>query len=470
MAVRCRRPGDATEGVTMAEPADLVVENGTVVSGDATVPADLAIRDGVFVGIAAPGQLGVDAREHYDATGQHVLPGVIDGHVHFREPGWEYKEDFGTGSTAAVMGGVTTVLDMPNTSPPTDSPEHVDLKRKLAEAKSRCDVGLFGLVARDNVDRLETMARSGVIGYKCFLGETVGNIAAPDDGTLLDAMEAVQRTGLRVGFHAENDEILQHRIRRLKAEGRTDPLAHLDSRPALAEAEAIQRAALFAKHVGAKIHIFHLSSAEGLEAIGEWRARGVDITTEISAHHAFLTSDDMATLGARLRVNPPVREPGHGDALVAALADGRVDQIASDHAPHAAHEKLHDDIWQAISGFAGVEVGLRLFLTYGVHAGRMPLTRLAAATSEGPARTWGLWPRKGAIRVGSDGDLTIIDLERAGVIRADDLHGKSNLTPFDGHRTRGQAVATIVRGQLVMRGGELAGEPVGRIVTPTGEA
>lgn len=450
----------------MAERVDLIVENGTVVTSDATFPADLAIKDGKFVAIAAPGQLGVDSDERYDATGKHILPGVIDGHVHFREPGWEYKEDFGSGSTAAVMGGVTTVLDMPNTKPPTDNPEHVDQKRKLAEEKSRCDFGILGLVVQENVEQLEPMAVSGVTGYKCFLGETVGNIPAPDDGMLLDAMGAIRRTGLRVGFHAEDDEILQHRIRQLKAEGRTDPLAHVDSRPALAEVEAIQRVGLFAQHTGTKIHIFHLSSKDGLEMIDEWRAKGVDITTETGGHYAFLTSEDMKTLGARLRMNPPVREPGHGDALVTGLVERRVNQIATDHSPHTKEEKLHDDIWKAISGFAGVEISVRVFLTYGVHTGRMSLNQFVAVTSEGPARVWNLWPRKGAIRIGSDSDLTIVDLEKAGVIQESELHGKNNLTPFDGHKTRGAAVATIVRGNFVMRDGELVGEPLGRIVKP----
>ncbi len=450
----------------MAKRADLIVENGTVVTSDATFLADLAVRDGRFAAIAEPGQLGQDGDDRYDATGLYVLPGVIDGHVHFREPGWEYKEDFGSGSTAAVMGGVTTVLDMPNTKPPTDTPEHVDLKRKLAEEKSRCDFGILGLVVQENVDQLEPMARSGVTGYKCFLGETVGNIPAPDDGMLLEAMRAIRRTGLRVGFHAENNDIMQHLIRKLKAEGRTDPLAHVDSRPVLAEVEAIQRVGLFAKHTGTKIHIFHLSSKDGLEMIDEWRAKGVDLTCETGAHYAFLTSDDMSTLGARLRMNPPVREPGHGDALVTGLVERRVNQIATDHSPHTKEEKLHDDIWKAISGFAGVETSVRIFLTYGVHTGRMTLNQYVAVTSEGPAMTWDLWPRKGAIRVGSDADLTIVDLEKAGVISESEMHGKNNLNPFEGHKTRGQAVATVVRGHFAMRDNELVGEPIGRIATP----
>jgi dihydroorotase len=450
---------------------DLIVKNGTVVTSDATFDADLAIDHGKIVAIAQPGELSLEAAEVYDAAGKYVLPGVIDGHVHFREPGLEYKEDFGTGSRAAVMGGVTLVLDMPNTKPPTDTPEHVELKRRLAGEKSWCDFGILGLLVQENVDQIQPMAAAGVVGYKCFLGETVGNIPAPDDGMLLDGLREVAATGLRIGFHAENNDIMQHLIRKAKASGRTDALAHVDTRPALAEVESIQRMGLFARHTGTKIHIFHLSSKDGLDMIDEWRAKGVDITTETGAHYSFLTSDDMRTLGSMLRMNPPVREPGHGDALVAGLVDGRVNGVATDHSPHTKEEKLNDDIWKAISGFAGVEISVRLFLTYAVNAGRMTLQQFVRATSEGPAKVWSLYPRKGAIRPGSDGDLTIIDLDKEGVIRESEMHGKNNPTPFDGHKTRGQAVATIVRGQIVMRDGELIGSPSGRVVTPvTGDS
>jgi dihydroorotase len=450
----------------MADRVDLLVTNGTVVTADATFTADIAIASEKFVAIAEPGTLAMKADDVYDARGKHVLPGVIDGHVHFREPGLEYKEDFGSGTLAAVMGGVTTVVDMPNTKPPTDRPENVRLKQRLAEEKAHCDFGVIGVVVQENVDQIEPMAEAGVVGYKCFLGETIGNIPAPDDGMLLDGLRAVARTGLRIGFHAENNEIMQHLIRQAKAAGRTDAIAHVDTRPALAEVESIQRMGLFARHTGTKIHIFHLSSKDGLEMIDEWRAKGVDVTCETGAHYAFLTADDMQKLGSLLRMNPPVREPGHGTALVRGLATGRVNAIATDHSPHTKQEKLNDDIWKAISGFAGVEVSVRLFLTYGVNAGKLTLQQFVRASSEGPARLWDMYPRKGAIRIGSDADLTIVDLERTGVIEEARLHGKNNLGPFDGHRTKGEAVATIVRGQIVMREGELAGSASGRMVRP----
>jgi dihydroorotase len=445
---------------------DLLVRGGKLVTPRVMYTADLGIVNERIAAIAAPGQLdSSEAGEVLDASGRYVLPGVIDGHVHFREPGLEYKEDFGTGSRAAVMGGVTTVLEMPNTLPPTSTAELVEQKRRLAQAKSHCDFGLFGLLVQDSVEDLRPMAQAGVVGFKCFLGRSTGNIGPPDDGRLVEGMKIIAGLGMRCGFHAENDQIVQHGVRQLQAAGRTDPLAHVESRPVLAEVESIQRVGLFAAHTRTRIHVLHLSSADGLQAVEEWRRKGVDVTCETTPQHCFLTSDDIRTLGPILRINPPVREPGHGAVLLDGLASGAVTSIATDHSPHLRAEKLHDNIWQAASGFAGVEISLRLFLTYGVHAGRLTLQQLVRATSEGPARVWGLYPRKGALEVGSDADLTLVDLSVEDTVEERRLHGKNNLTPFEGHRTRGAAVATVVRGHVVMRDGELRAPPGGRMVT-----
>jgi dihydroorotase len=448
--------------------ADLIVKNGTVVTPTETKAADIAIKDGKFVEIAEPGQLTTTGGEEYDASGKYVIPGVIDGHVHFREPGLEYKEDWRTGSIAAIHGGVTTVIEMPNTNPKTDTVEGVEIKRRLAEEKSYVDFGIIGLLVQDSVPALRSLAEAGVVGYKCFLGETIGNIPAPDDGMMLDGLREIAATGLRIGFHAENNEIMQHLIRQFKAAGRNDPLAHVDSRPPLAEVESIQRMGLYAKHTGTKIHIFHLSSRDGLDMIDEWRAKGVDVTCETGAHYVFMKAEDMERVGVRLRMNPPIRygSEGHGDYLLEGLKDGRVNMIATDHSPHTAEEKLNDDIWKAISGFPGVETSVRFFLTFGVNAGRMTLQQFVRATSEGPAKTWDIYPQKGAIAVGSDGDLTILDLDKEGVIRDDDLHSKNHVTPFDGTPTKGAPVATIVRGRIVMRDGEVIGESDGQMVRP----
>ncbi len=447
---------------------DLVVRNGTVVTSGGRRAADVGIRDGKFVAIEPRGQIGGISTDEIDATDRYVLPGVIDGHVHFREPGLEYKEDWMTGSRSAVMGGVTTVLDMPNTSPETKNVESALIKKEIAESKSFCDLGLIGLLVSENVDDLIPMAEQGlVVGYKAFLGITIGGIPAPHDGAILDGMAAIASVGMRFGFHAENNELIANEIRKLQQAGRTDLLAHVESRPVIAEVESIQRIGLFAKHTGCPVHIFHLSSGPGLEMIHEWRAKGVDFTCETGAQYCFLTSDSMGEIGPVMRINPPVREARHGDALVAGLADGRVTCIATDHSPHTHEEKLNPDIWKVISGFAGVETSVPLFLTYGVNAGRLTLEQFVRASSEGPAKAWSMWPKKGALEVGSDADLTIIDLEWEGVIREDELHGKNNINPFEGHKTKGMAVATVVRGMVQMRDGELTGESgVGRLISP----
>ncbi len=448
--------------------ADLVVKNGILVTLREELPGvGVAAAGSKIVAVARDEDLP-PAEHVLDIGGNYILPGLIDGHVHFREPGLEYKEDFGTGSLAAAMGGVTCVLDMPNTKPPTGTPEVVRLKQRLAEEKSYVDFGILGLVVQENVDQLLPMREAGVVGYKCFLGETIGNIPAPDDGMLVEAMGVIAGGGLRVGFHAENNPIMQHLIARYKAEGRTDALAHLESRPVVAEVEAIQRLALFALHTGCKVHVFHLSSKDGMDTIAEWRAKGVDITCETGPHYCFLSLDEYERQGSVVRMNPPVRGLEHGQALLEGLVSGKVTTIATDHSPHTAEEKLNDDIWKAVSGFVGVETSAQLFLSEAVNKGRMTLPQLVRAASHNPARTWDMFPQKGALQVGSDADMTIVDLHKEWLLDASKLHSKNRVTPFDGWRGSGMPVATIVRGQLVMKDGQLVGQPRGKMVRPSG--
>jgi dihydroorotase (multifunctional complex type) len=447
--------------------ADLLIRGGTVVSSHGRTAMDVVARDGRIVALLTPGTADVTARETLEAGGLLVLPGIIDGHVHFREPGFTWKEDITSGSHAAVMGGVTTVLEMPNTDPATDSVEHAALKASRVPGRSWCDIGLIGVATETNTAELRPMAEAGlVVGFKAFLGPTTGGIEVPSDGAVLDALAAVRDLGMRLGFHAESGAIVAWATDRVRATGRTDPLAHLDGRPALAEEESVNRMALFALRSGCPIHIFHLTSAPGLAAVEAWRARGADITCEVGPQHVFLGAEEMPEVGSRMRINPPIRlrAEGHGDALFHGVARGTVTAIATDHSPHTREEKLHDDIWQAVSGYAGVETSLALFLTLGVGAGRLTLEQLVRATSEGPARTWGLWPRKGWVGVGADADLTLVDPDRPGVVDEAALHGRSSVTPFHGWATRGAPVATVVRGQMVMREGALHGEPIGRLV------
>ena len=447
----------------MLEPFDLVVRGGTVVGAGQTRRLDIGIRDGRFEAVADPGVLEASATEVFDATGLQVLPGVIDGHVHFREPGLEQKGDWLSELRAAVMGGVTTVLEMPNTVPPTRDLLAAQQKAALAGAKSYCDFGFFGLVDSEfDAGVLAELVSSGlVVGLKVFLGPTTGGLSAPDDNQLLQALAIARDAGIRVGFHAEDREVI--RLAESMVGNMYDATVHLDSRPAHAEEIAIDHAARLLEQTGAKGHIFHLSSADGLAALERWRARGLDLTTEVTAHHCFLGRDDYARLGGQMKVNPPVRGEPHSSALLQALADGRIDCIASDHAPHMPGEKL-SDMADASAGIAGVETTLPLFMN-AVSDGRLTLERLADATSAAPARVWNL-AGKGKLAAGADGDLTLVELGREHTIQAAELHGKHQITPFDGTKTVGWPVATIVRGRVVMREGELSRESgTGRIVS-----
>jgi dihydroorotase len=436
---------------------DLLIRNVTLVSPAGRREADIGIDDGRFVATDTVGGVEAIAAAAIDGTGLFALPGVIDEHVHFRQPGFEHKEDWLTGSRAAVMGGVTTVLDMPNTFPPTDTAEAAREKARVAEGRAYCDFGLLGRVG-GSLDSLADLLGSGlVVGLKVFLGPTTGGLSAPTDDGLRRALELARAADLRVGFHAEDRSVIAAAESRLHAAGRNDPPAHLESRPLEAEVMAIDHACELLRETGARGHVFHLSSADGLAAVDRWRAAGVDLTCEVTPHHCLLGLDAYSS--GRARVNPPFRGEPHASALLAALVDGRIDCLASDHAPHTAAEKQRRAIWDVPSGFAGVETLLPLLLTHGVNAGRISLERLVQVTSEGPAKAWGLWPKKGQVVVGSDADLTLVDLRRNGVVRAAELHGKNNLSPFEGWPTVGAAVATIVRGRIVMRGGQLLGEP-----------
>lgn len=446
-------------GIAFAEaviPYDLIVSNGTLVTASDRRDVDIGIADGRFAAIVPRGELQLPADDVIDARGLHIFAGLIDSHVHFREPGLDHEETWLAGTRAAVMGGVTTVLEMPNTIPPTDTAERARAKLDLAARSAYCDFGLFGLLG-ESVESTQDVAGSGlVVGLKAFLGPTTGGLSAPDDDGLRRALGIAREAGLRVAFHAEDRSIVEQAEQRLRGEGRTDPLAHLESRPIAAEVAAIDRVGSLLESTGAAGHVLHVSSREGLEAVQRWIGRAA-LTCEVTPHHALLGRDVYQDPGLA-RVNPPVRGEPHSTALLRALVDGQVDMIASDHAPHLDTDRQRDSIWEVPAGFAGVENLLPLLLTHAVHFAGMSLERLAYVAAGAPARIWGL-ARKGWVRQGYDADLTLIDMERPGVIRAAKLHGKSNATPFEGWRTRGAAVATIVRGRLVMRDGELLGEP-----------
>lgn len=437
---------------------DLVIRGAQVVSSDQIIDASVAI-DGERIVAVGHDDLMPPARQELRADGLYLLPGAIDSHVHFRDPGYPHKETWKTGSAAAACGGVTTVFEMPNTNPPTGTLEALRLKQKAAE-QSYVDFGIHGLLGDDTIDRLEELLEGGVTSFKAFVGNTFGNLPAPTDGALLEGFEKLAPLGIRTTVHAENSSILARRQARMQAAGRTDVLAHLDARPAVAEIEAIGRVLTLAEWTGARVHIAHHSAADSLYLLREAKRRGVDVTAETCPQYLLLNTDHMRTLGGLMRLNPPIREARHNQPLWEALMDGTIDMIATDHAPHTPEEKTRESIWDCDCGFPGVETQMALMLTE-VNRQRASLMDYVRWSAVAPARAWGLWGTKGVIAPGAHADIAIVDMARQGVISQSRLQSISKITPWNGRQVQGYPLHTLVRGRFVMREGRLVEDAAG---------
>jgi dihydroorotase len=446
---------------------DLVIKGGTLVfpqgAAGINMEAELGILDGKLADISndyAP----LQGEEVYDARGLFILPGLIDAHVHFRDPGLTYKEDFASGSAAAAYGGITLVADMPNTLPPTATAADLAEKARIAGEKSYTDFSLFALLTGDNLGEKEGLVRGGALGFKVFLGTSVGDIAAPGAGPLLDGMYEAAAWGRRIAFHAEDNELNEY-FTRLCRESGADPALLPHARPDLSEAEAVGRAIRYAEYTGAAVHICHLSAARSLALVREAKGRGLPVSAETCPQYLFLDSGDYPRLGTRMKVYPPVRSAEDRQALWEGIADGTIDMIASDHAPHTAEEK-DLPLWDALSGVPGVETSAALMLS-AVNQGLLSLNDYARLASEAPARLWGLSSRKGGFFPHCDADFTIVDMNRPGVIRAAELHSKHAVSPYDGIETTAAPVAAVLRGKFIMKDGVLTGKAgYGRMVRP----
>ncbi len=439
--------------------ADLVIHNGIVVTADTTFPASVAVKDGKILAVGTAESMP-PAADTLDAKGLHLLPGAIDVHVHFRDPGYPHKEDWESGTAAAAFGGVTTVFEMPNTIPPTANAEILAAKHAIASAKAHVDYGLYGLLGEDTIAEVPELVAGGVIGFKLYMGNTFGKIPSPSTGAMLEAFEVVAPTGKRVSLHAEDNSIMERRQLRLTEAGRRDPLAHLASRPAVVAVEAVSRAAILAEWTGARIHVLHISSAAELAPLAAAKARGVDITGETCPQYLFLSSDDYARLAGVIRVNPPVREKENQEPIWQALQSGVIDMIATDHAPHTPEEKTRNDIWSVDCGFPGVESQMPLMLTE-VAAGRASISDYVRWSAVNPATVWGLFPRKGVIQPGADADIALVDLARRWTLDDARLQSRSKISPWHGREVCGLPMHTLVRGRFAMKNRTLVAESKG---------
>jgi dihydroorotase len=436
------------------EAFDLVVKGGVCVTPNGIGEADIGVRQGR---IAALGDLGqVKAAETVDARGLHVLPGVIDSQVHFREPGLEHKEDIETGTRAAVLGGVTAVFDMPNTNPGTLHPAELGDKLARAEGRAWCDIAFYVGAAAENADKLARYERlPGCCGVKIFMGSSTGNLLVADDETVLQILRSGFR---RVAVHAEDDYRLRKRRPLVEGED-AHPRLHPVWRDEETAVRATTRLMKLAHEAHRRVHVLHVTTAEEIVILRQNRDFA---TVEVTPQHLTLEAPDCyERLGTLAQMNPPIRDARHREALWRAVRDGTVDVIGSDHAPHTRAEKA-EPYPKSPSGMPGVQTLLPLLLDH-MNAGRLTLARLVDLTSAGPARVFNI-AGKGRIAAGYDADFVLVDLRAARTITDDWIASRCGWTPFAGMKVTGWPMATVIRGRVVMRDGEVVGKPSGKPV------
>ncbi|HYR85677.1 MAG TPA: allantoinase AllB [Terriglobia bacterium] len=442
---------------------EVVVRGGTIVTPEGMRQADVAIEGGFIRAVESeiPG-----GREEIDARGLFVFPGLIDVHVHFNEPGHTEWEGAATGSRALAAGGGTLFFDMPlNSIPCTVNAREFDLKRSALEASSVTDFALWGGLVPGNVQEMEALAERGVVGFKAFLCHSgLDEFPRVDDLTLWEGLREAARLGLPVAVHAENHELIAALSRRMIEQGRQGIRDFLESRPVLAELEAIQRATLLAGEAGARLHVIHISSGRGVLLAAEARQRGVDVSTETCPHYLFFTGEDVERLGAVAKCAPPVRDRKEQDNLWAELLGGNVDVIASDHSPSSPDRKA-GEFWRTWGGIAGVQSTLAVLLDQGYHRRGLPLERIASLVAAEPARRFRIADR-GRIVAGACADLVLVDLSATFTLKPEDLLQRHALSPYLGTSFRGAVKRTIRRGETIFAEGKITATGGGKLVRP----
>ena len=436
----------------MGHSYDLILRGGEIVNHDGRGPADIGILDGKIAEIGDLSQ--ASAGEVMACAGLTILPGVIDSQVHFREPGMEWKEDLQSGSLCAVLGGVTSVFEMPNTNPTTSDPDALEDKLKRASGRMHCDHAFYAGATNENADILAEMERMpGCCGVKVFMGASTGSLLVADDEGVERVLRAINR---RAAFHSEDEYRLLER-RELAVEG--DWTSHPIVRDAEAAIRSTKRLVRLAHKTGKRIHVLHVSTAEEMRFLADHR----DIASvEATPQHLTLEGPGIyEEIGARAQMNPPMRDARHRAGLWWGLERGIVDVIGSDHAPHTLEEKAKP-YPQSPSGMPGVQTLVPVMLDH-VNAGRLTLERFVDLTSAGVQRIFGV-AGKGRMAVGWDADFTIVDMKHTREITDEWSASKSGWTPFDGRKVTGWPMATVVRGQTVMKDGEIIASGMGKPV------
>jgi allantoinase len=440
---------------------DLYLKNAQVVTEQEVFHGGVAIQ-GEKIAILVRGDQDVEAAQVIDLQGKVLLPGVVDGHVHFNEPGREHWEGYKNGTMAAAAGGVTSVLEMPlNSTPPTTNRAMLKLKRQVVANKAVIDYGNWGGLVDNNLDDLEEMNADGVIGFKAFASASGVDFERLNDDLIYAGLNKMRELGNLIGLHAENEWVCAYLSRQLKAAGRTDRAAWYESRPPFAELETVQRATYWAKVTGGNLHVVHVSIPEGFRAIASARQAGLHVTAETCPHYLYFDHQDFERIGPAAKCAPPIRSRENVEALWKCVLDGLVDTIGSDHSPCSWDEKEKgmQDIWKAWGGISGVQLILPVLLSEGINKRGLALPALARMLSYNPARLFGLYPQKGTIQPGTDADLVVADLDKEWSLTAEQLFSKNKFSAYVGSTFKGRVERTLVRGKTVYQDGQIVAEP-----------
>lgn len=442
--------------------ADLLIRHGCIVNASGRFQADIVVTDGTVTALLEPGTDMITAVREVDASGQYVLPGLIDSDVNFRDPGLEYKETWESGCESAALGGVTTVLVMPNTGQPVIDEGSLSAQLDRARDRSLVNYGFKAAVVPENLGRLGDLAAGGVVGFRFSMAGRAGAISPLSDLEMIEAFQEIGRTGLRCGVHAENRTITAELATRANNEG--ELIRDLnDVRPTYAELEAVQRVLIFAQQSEVSLVIYHISTRESLDAALREKARmGERLLLQTNTHYAMMNRETMVDrCGPALAMFPPIRSQQDQRAILSALDAGCIDLLGSDHSPHTPEEKNYGlfDLSAASTtpGWPGVETSAAVMLG-AVNEGFLGLERFVAIQSENPAKAWGMYPRKGRISVGADADLTLVSLDAPGTVDEATLRTKHRKTNWNGWPLSARPTMTIVGGEIVADHGEIASE------------
>lgn len=457
---------------------DHIIRNGTIVNSKDMYQANIYIKDGKIATVTSE-ELEGDALEATDATGLYVLPGLMDVHVHSRDQGATHKEDFYHSTQAAAAGGITTVFEMPNTNPPVNNVANMKKQIENLEPKAHVDFALWAIcLGQLNLEDIEALSEEGVIAFKFFWGYAIDSktfqliynydpnmkdvISPLKDGEVYEIFKKVSETGKVLSIHAENHDLIEYLSNKVEESGERSYDAFLEGRPNLAEETTVQTAIAFAKKAGTNLHILHVSSGEAIDHIEQAQLAGYPITSETCPHYLFLNNEDFDKVGPKMKVYPPVKYKKDQERLWEGIQEQIISLVCSDHAPHTEEEKT-GDLWSIPAGMCGVETLVPLMLN-AINEGKINLNQLVSLLSENPAKRFGIYPHKGSLQVGTDADITLVDLNKKHMIKEELLHSKSKITAFDGFEVTGAPVGTIVRGKTVMKNGEIVSQPFGKFI------